>query len=48
MEETVGRVTPRTLFPLVLRQQAVFEEGGETEILLSSGAYMEWESSEFL
>ena len=36
MEETVRSVKPRS----VLRQQAVFEEGGETGIFLSAGAYM--------
>jgi len=38
MEKTVGIVTPRTSFCLMLRQQAVFEREGKTGILLSSRA----------
>ena len=43
----MGSVTPRTLLRSMLRQKAVFEGGGETEIFLSSRAHMERESSKF-
>ena len=48
MKETVRRVTPQTSLCSVLRQQAVFEKGEETEIVRSPRAYKEGESSGFV
>ena len=47
MEKIVRKEKPRTSLRSVLLQQALFEEGEETEIFSSPRAYMEEQSSEF-